>query len=276
VNKRRKGGGPKSAAGKAIASRNALRHGFAATFHRRPPAPERIERLAQAIAGDDKDPAVVAQAGKIAENEILLGEIAAHKVWVVERLREACANPFAAKNNSLQLETARARQAWLAEREIKARLPALLEKYEAQLIDEHWVAERKARYAANVERELQSLFSGDQLAALVEEKADKFISDLLSDLRASGWRMASDDIVPIRLKALLEKPEDESAKNGAVNDPGDEDRDEYEALEAALRDLVRLDRYERRAWSRQKRAIWDLAKIKLQGRWRQDTSHALG
>jgi hypothetical protein len=32
-------------------------------------------------------------------------------------------------------------------------------------------------------------------------------------------------------------------------------RTEYEALEEAIPDLIRLERYERRAWSRQKRAI---------------------
>ncbi len=34
-----------------------------------------------------------------------------------------------------------------------------------------------------------------------------------------------------------------------------EERDEHEALKEGVRDLIRLDRYERQAWSRQKQAI---------------------
>ena len=85
----RKGGGPRSAAGKKVASRNALRHGFSAATYRRSPAPERLERLAQAIMGEDCDPAIVAQAFRIAENEIILSEIAAHKVWMERNKYEA-------------------------------------------------------------------------------------------------------------------------------------------------------------------------------------------
>ena len=43
-------------------------------------------------------------------------------------------------------------------------------------------------------------------------------------------------------------------------------RDEHEALKAAAPDLVRLDRYECRAWSRQKRAIQDFMMIKAKAR----------
>jgi hypothetical protein len=41
------------------------------------------------------------------------------------------------------------------------------------------------------------------------------------------------------------------------------ERDEAAALEEAALDLVRLDRYERRAWSQQKRAILEFMNIKL-------------
>jgi hypothetical protein len=41
------------------------------------------------------------------------------------------------------------------------------------------------------------------------------------------------------------------------------DRDEFEALEQAAVDLIRLDRYERRAWSRQKCAIRAFMNLKL-------------
>jgi hypothetical protein len=41
------------------------------------------------------------------------------------------------------------------------------------------------------------------------------------------------------------------------------DRDEFEAFEQAAIDLIRLDRYERRAWSRQKHAIRAFMNLKL-------------
>ena len=41
------------------------------------------------------------------------------------------------------------------------------------------------------------------------------------------------------------------------------ERDEFEALEQAAIDLLRLDRYERRAWSQQKRAIRAFINLRL-------------
>jgi hypothetical protein len=40
-------------------------------------------------------------------------------------------------------------------------------------------------------------------------------------------------------------------------------RDEHEALKEAIPDLIRLERYERRAWSRQRRAIREFLNIKF-------------
>lgn len=245
-----KRGGPRSAAGKANASRNALRHGFSAKLHRPSPAPERIERLAQAIAGDDSDPAILAAALKIAENEVLLSEIAAHKMWVVERLREPYANSFASKDNSWELELARAFQMWLAKWEIRARVPKLLEKYELRML----VEELKDR------------------VDLSQEGWKLTVSREYDRLRACGWRSEIDFFIPNRLMELLEEPDrsTKSAQSGAANKAAENisgDRDEFAALDAAVRDLVRLDRYERRTWSRQKRAILELANIKLARRF---------
>jgi hypothetical protein len=44
------------------------------------------------------------------------------------------------------------------------------------------------------------------------------------------------------------------------------DRDETEALEEAVADLIRLDRYERRARARQRRAINEFMKLTLNRR----------
>jgi hypothetical protein len=266
MSNKRNGGGPRSAAGKANASRNALRHGFSAKLHRPSVAPERVERLAQAIAGDDSDAAVSAAAFKIAENEVLLGEIAAHKAWVVERLREPYANAFASKDNGAELMLARIMQMWLAEREIEARLPNLLKKYELRMLVEELNNEDSTPCADATDADE---FPGGLFPEELRLKA----STVYHRLKASGCRSEYDDTpIPYRLMELLEEPDrmDESALSAATNKTAENtsgDRNEFEALEAAIRDLVRLDRYERRAWSRQNRAILELANIKLARRF---------
>ena len=270
--KRRRGGGPHSAAGKAIASRNALRHGFAAKPQSRPQAPEPIESLARAVADADTDPAVVNQAFKIAENELLLAEIAMHKVSVVERLRERYAAPFTEKDNSLDLCKARFLAAWLAEQSIKARLPAVLRKYEPK-----WIEEKVTKACADLAASLEGTPSFHILcpdavdrAALIQGCSKLTASRMTSQLTGCDWRLEYDDIVPVRLKAMLEEREEEGSAEArsanALRQDGWNERNDYEALEAAVPDLVRLDRYEQRAWSRQKRAIRQLACMKLERR----------
>ena len=221
MNHTRKGGGPRSVAGKAIASRNALRHGFAARLHPRSPSPERIERLARAIAGTETEPAIVAQAFKIAENELMLSEIAMHKVWVVGRLHERYAVPFAEKDNSLHLGEARIIQAWLVERAIQLQLPTVLRKYEArffvyELSKPHadnaiWFESNPSLCAVFPDKAFRAVFLKSVMARMTAEMTERF--------KGSDWRIGSDAIVPIRLLALLEEPEeaDGSTKNRIEN-----------------------------------------------------------
>ncbi len=42
-----------------------------------------------------------------------------------------------------------------------------------------------------------------------------------------------------------------------------QERDQYEALEEGIPDLLRLERYERRAWARQKRAMREFLNLKF-------------
>src|ERR1700675_4998578 len=123
----RKSRGPRTAAGKTTASRNALQHGLAALTHRQP-VPE-VEQFARALCGDDNDPALFAQAVQIAQNEMDLREVHAHQVHVIERLRAPYQVPFAKKDNSLELGRARYMEGWLAEWEIRRQLSKVLEKY---------------------------------------------------------------------------------------------------------------------------------------------------
>jgi hypothetical protein len=77
-------------------------------------------------------------------------------------------------------------------------------------------------------------------------------------------------MVPIQLKALLEDCDSVEAEEKALNDARqhvmEQERDEYEALEEAIPDLKRLERYEQRVSSRKKRALYDFVHIKLMRR----------
>jgi hypothetical protein len=76
-------------------------------------------------------------------------------------------------------------------------------------------------------------------------------------------------LVPARLAVFLldkEEASDQMEKEAGVRNQANEginERDEFAALEEAAPDLIRLDRYERRAWSRQKRAIRGFMNMKL-------------
>ena len=102
--------------------------------------------------------------------------------------------------------------------------------------------------------------------------ADREIQRLIPQVRAKYRDQISpplvDDfeIVPIDIKMLLEEPteqEEEQALELAREEIKRRQRNDYEALEEAIPDLIRLERYERRAWSRQKRAIQQLVLIKF-------------
>jgi hypothetical protein len=210
--------GPRTAAGKLIASRNALKHGLSAVVHRQPVTCGDVERLATAICGGDGNAVLLEQARVIAANELVLRAINVQKIAVVERLGEPTAIALVKGDNSWDLATAKFMEAWLAHREIEALVPKVSEKYKNQM---------------------------------------------LPPLKG----VPDDYMVPIRIKALLEEPgsteQREPALKLARGHLQKQERDIYEALEEAAADLVRLDRYERRTWSRQKRAIGSFVSLKM-------------
>ena len=83
--------GPRSAAGKSIASHNALRHGLAAIIYRQPMPTADIEKFAKALCGDDDDPSLFKQALTIANNALVLRAINVQQLAVIERVREPLA-----------------------------------------------------------------------------------------------------------------------------------------------------------------------------------------
>jgi hypothetical protein len=210
-----KSGGPRSAAGKTIASRNALKHGLAAMMHGRSLDAGELERIAKALCGTDDDPVLLEAARAVAANGLVLRAIGMQKIATVERLRETTLIALAKGDNSLTLAKARLLRAWLDHRGIVERIPGLLEKYR-----------------------------------------DRSPAPAFHDC---------DGMVPISIKALLEECESPEELQVALKASRREiiERDEVEVLREAVPDLLRLHRYERRAWSRQKRAIRGFMNIKI-------------
>ena len=79
-------------------------------------------------------------------NQFALHAINAQKIAVVERLRDQNAIALTKGDNSLALAKGRFMQAWLAHREIEARVPKILEKYKDQI-------RRSAKYRIETARE---------------------------------------------------------------------------------------------------------------------------
>jgi hypothetical protein len=96
----RRSRGPRTSAGKARASRNALRHGLSAITHRNPVLFAELEQMANAICSGDENPLLYQQALIIAEKELLLRCVRAELVAVIERLRNGAAIPFTRPSNS--------------------------------------------------------------------------------------------------------------------------------------------------------------------------------
>lgn len=207
--------GPRSAGGKFFASRNALRHGLAAITHR-PPSPTReVALFAEALCGEARDPELVKYALEIAQEEQVLRAIREQQRAAVERLRDTKARALAKGDNSLKLAKARMREFEEAHAELMERRKMLIEKHKDQL-----------QPPLNDE-ELGWLFAG-RLGTILLDEAER-----LGGTYPTHWIVITDD----DLRDL----------------PGE--RGDTDAIEAAAPDLLRLDRYERRARARQNRAI---------------------
>jgi hypothetical protein len=87
----------------------------------------------------------------------------------------------------------------------------------------------------------------------VADRQQKIIDDLITKTKAAG-RDPEREPLPPHIEAAWPRPSFRSE---------DVERDEHEALREGIEDLVRLLRYERRAWSRRKRAVRAFMAIKL-------------
>jgi hypothetical protein len=223
-NNSRKSTGPKTAGGKSIAARNARRHGLSVLTSQAAP-PSRVAQFVKSACAGDDDPRLVQAATKVAQYSSMLEVIAQEQIMLIERLRHSSERALAAKDDSYTRALARAMQAWIAQHEIEEAVPGLMEKYKDQLPPE-------------------LAFKG----GLPE------------------WFDKTGGILPIRLKALLTAPEsleEEREISKIVRDElGNCERADDEAFEAAIPDLVRIERYYQRAWVSYKRAVREFTYIK--------------
>jgi hypothetical protein len=90
----RKSRGPRTATGKTRASFNAMRHGLAAITRRNPVLSPLVDRIAEAICGDDRNPLLLEQALMIAEHEIVLIGVRAERVAAIERAHDVPPKPI--------------------------------------------------------------------------------------------------------------------------------------------------------------------------------------
>ena len=77
--------GPRSAAGKKRASRNAYRHGLSLSITSTAAVAKQLDNLVREIAGDSKDPILLERARAIAQAELELARVRRAKVALIER-----------------------------------------------------------------------------------------------------------------------------------------------------------------------------------------------
>jgi len=222
--------GPRSAAGKEKVSRNALRHGLAAVVHRQPVPSAEMEELVDAICAGEQDPLVREQAVTIAETEFALRAVQAQKSALVERLRDRDAIALARGDNRLLRAKVRHLKSELTIGHLNAQCAGVLERYQ------------------------------DRLLPVVKDG---------ETIQPNGCLVG--EFVPLQIKLLDEYAQAEQSMREAHETRSErldqaakllKERDERQAVFEALPDLVRLDRYERRAWSRQKRAVRNFMRMK--------------
>jgi hypothetical protein len=191
----RKSRGPRTAAGKAASSRNALRHGLTADLRRNPTLMAEMDDLLRAYCGDLTDPLLIDQVLIIASCDVLLRLLRNERMAVIERLHDSSAIALVKGDNSMELASARGREFDRAVDELKL------------IAAKHGIQEKSMCY-------------------MYPPETDNMPPQ-------PGWQ-------PNRIQS----------------------RHETDALCEALPDLMRLNRYERRAWSRRKRAMREFMRIK--------------
>jgi len=221
----RKSRGPRTWAGKMRASRNAFRHGLAAISHDNPVYCAEIEQAAKAICEGDSEPLLFEQALIIAENDLILCHVRTQRIFVIERLRDATAIALAKGDDLIVRAKARLR--------LNDRAVAALEPIKIELDRRSGKKQSKRSRKRGIWELLDEALHQERMSP---DQSDKIGSNANGHWHATEW------------------PD--------LSWPPSEERDELDAMCEAIPDLKRLARYERRAWSRRRRAVRDFLEIK--------------
>lgn len=190
----RKGkGGPKTIEGKAVSSRNALRHGLTTVKRSNPAYASTIVELAIHMCGTDDDPHLYAKALEIAECDVLIGRLYEYGSALIERLVDPDS------------------------------LPTEESKVECKRRSEF------GQWQCDIQPQVMAVHPGP--SGPVDDEKTKTFNRWIKKFFYTG-----------------------------------EDRDGYSAFVVALPDLMRLDRYEARVWSRRRRAFLEFLAIKTRQR----------
>jgi hypothetical protein len=205
----RKSRGPRTAAGKWHASRNALRHGLTAISRYNSVHLPEIERIARAYCEGNSDPLLFEQALIIAENDVIIIRVEAECLAVVARMRDRDAIPFSDRKAS----------------RVRARA-----RFE----------ELKNRYDYLVQARVDAFLSGNSAGSNgnADNSIERKRSAGATGEYATACNMAASHSIHASKQPLPPAQ-----------------YDEFEAVYRAAPDLVRLDRYRRRATSRRNRAM---------------------
>jgi hypothetical protein len=195
---------------------------------RQPESSAKIERLARAFCSGDQDAALLCQARVLAVNELALRAVREQKLAMIERLRDPTAASPAHRDDSLRQARARLKEGKCADKKIKELIPLLAEKYKDRLPP----VPPNIRFIDRNEIILSHLTELLELTGATEE--ENRIEDA--------------------------KPQNERQEREQCQ----EREEEYDAMEKAAADLTRLERYERRAWSRYRRALCDFIETQRQ------------
>jgi hypothetical protein len=257
--------GPRSTAGKSIASRNARRHGLAALMAQPAVPSQEMEEFVANLCGRDSSPQLRECAIEIVRQEWLLRTVRAHQAEAVERLRDPYQQPLSRRDYDLVLGKACSISAWLTDWEIKQALPAILHKYRDQMSEEVKAQYEELRRTQEEQKKKTEIMSKNKSGRHKNRKKGELTSQHQSSQDQFWMDCMADDpgglyigLVPLWLKGLMtDDPSLGKAEIGAKIEMiarTFERRDDLEAFEVAMPDLKRLERYERRVWSALKRA----------------------
>jgi hypothetical protein len=88
-----RGGGPKTAGGRARSSRNAFRHGLTTITLSNPAYSPKIREIAKSMCGDDQNPRLYQKALVVAECDVLIAQVGNYKQALIARLVDPNALP---------------------------------------------------------------------------------------------------------------------------------------------------------------------------------------